>query len=111
MVYLVAGYILNQDQVMQWCLPRNIEPPDIYNIMLTLNRWLSSRNIPTCLLAVDFRGDSMYLVVTGRLIDSTATRTAFTPLKEDDRARKVKRQMDMGDVEFVTVADPYYQYE
>jgi hypothetical protein len=44
-----------------------------------------------------------YIVVTGRLDDFKATTTAFNPLKEDNRALDVKRQMSMGDVEFVTV--------
>jgi hypothetical protein len=68
------------------------------------NRWLRDRGIPTRLLAVTFRDTGMYLVVTGRKF---GTETALKPLREDEHALSVKSQMGMGDVEFVTVANPY----
>jgi hypothetical protein len=54
--------------------------------------------------------DAMFPFVVDRLNGSTATSSVFTLLKEDDRVREVKRQIDMGGIEFITVSDRYFQY-
>ena len=100
-VYLASDYIdiLSREQVMQYtCRSRT---PDIYNITLFVNR---KPGYPTSLLAVYFHEDVIYLV-TDRL--NTPPLPTFAPLKEDDRARKVKVQIDMGHAEFVTISDPF----
>jgi len=51
--------------------------------------------------------DAMFPFVVDRLNGSTATSSVFTLLKEDDRAREVKRTIDMGGIEFITVPDQY----
>jgi len=107
MVYLVGGYLLTPDQVLQWCQDHNIQDPTPVSTTLVVNCWLRERSIATRLLAVTFRKEDLYLVVTARRNDGNATATEFEPLKEDDHALLVKRQMDVGDIEFVTVPNPY----
>jgi len=51
--------------------------------------------------------DAMFPFVVDRLNGSTATSSVFTLLKEDDRAREVKRTIDMGGIKFITVPDQY----
>jgi hypothetical protein len=106
MVYLVGGYKLTRDQVLQWCRPRNLGPPE-FNITLVVNRWLSSQNIPTRLLACDYHEKCIYLVVTNRRVDSKGTPTAFEPFQESERVRNIKNHLEMDGVEFVTVPNPY----
>ncbi|PFH49882.1 hypothetical protein AMATHDRAFT_48359 [Amanita thiersii Skay4041] len=102
-MYLVGGYILTPDQVRQWCLAHEIEDPTPASATILVNRWLREHSIPTRLLAVTFRKESMYLIVTTRRSDPIATQISFKPFEENDRARQVKSQLDVGDVEFVTV--------
>ena len=52
----------------------------------------------------------MFPFVVDRLNGSTATSSMSTLSKEDDRAHEVKRQIDMGGIEFITVSDRYFQY-
>jgi len=108
MVYLVGGYILTPDQVLQWSRGHNIDDPTpVNNMTLAVNYYLRERHIPTRLLAVTFREEDLYLVVTARRTDSSATETQFEPFKEDSHALSVKAQINVGDVEFVTVPNPY----
>jgi hypothetical protein len=54
--------------------------------------------------------DAMFPFVVDRLNGSTATSSMSTLSKEDDRAHEVKRQIDMGGIEFITVSNRYFQY-
>jgi hypothetical protein len=93
MVYLVGGYKLTRDQVLQWCQPRNLNPPE-FNITLVVNRWLSSQNVHTRLLACDYQRECVYLVVTDRKVDPKGTFDEFEPFQESERARNIKRVKD-----------------
>jgi len=106
MVYLVGGYELTRNQALEWCEAHDIHPPRS-GIMVHVNRWLASQNISTRLLACDYRGESIFLVVTSRRNDASETETEFELLEESDHARKIKKHLEMDDVEFVTVANPY----
>lgn len=106
MVYLVGGYKLTPDQARNWCSRENLQPPES-NISLFINRWLREKNITTRLLACDYREEPIFLVVTMRRVDPTGKPTHFELFKEDDRARFIKEQIGIDDVEFVTVPNPY----
>jgi hypothetical protein len=106
MVYLVGGYKLARHQVLKWCEAHNIYPPRS-NIMVFVNRWLISHSVPTRLLACDYDGECIFLVVTHRKVDLTGTPAEFEPFLENEHSRKIKKQLEMDDVEFVTVANPY----
>ena len=107
MVYLVGGYKLTRDQVLQWCRPRGLDPPD-GNVTLDVNDWLRTHNIAqTRLLSCTYHAETIYLVVTNRRIDRNATRDNFMPFAESENARRIKELVGLGDIEFVTVPNPY----
>jgi hypothetical protein len=107
MVYLVGGYKLTEDQVLEWCRPRNIQPPD-GNTTLFVNRWLRSQGIKnTRLLACDYYGETIFLVVTDRKVDGIGSLDNFEAFRESERACQIKKLLQVGDVEFVTVPNPY----
>jgi len=106
MVYLVGGYKLTEDQVLQWCRPRNIDPPK-YQVAGTIDRWLSSQKIPIRLLPCDYEQKCIFLVVTDRRVDPKGTINDFEPFQESERARNIKDRLEIDDVEFVTVPNPY----
>jgi hypothetical protein len=110
MVYVVGGYILSWEKVVQWGRLNNCEPPNRANATLAINYWLEDNGIyKTRLLAVDYKEVPMYLVVTDRKTED-GTRKRFTPFVESERARKIKEELtkELGDVEYVTIADPYF---
>jgi len=107
MVYLVGGYKLTHDQVLEWCRPRDIDPPD-GNTTLFVNRWLRSQGIKqTRLLACDYHGETIFLVVTDRKLDGNGTSNNFEAFRESEKACQIKELLQVGEVEFVTVANPY----
>jgi hypothetical protein len=106
MVYLVGGYKLTPDQARNWCSRENLQPPPS-NISLFVNRWLREKNIKTRLLACGYCDEDIFLVVTTRRIDPAGKPTQFEPFKEDDKARFIKKQIGIENVEFVTVPNPY----
>ena len=75
-----------------------------------VNEWLSENRIKTCLLACGYHGETIWLVVTDKRVDPTGTPDIFEEFKESERVRQIKSYMDVGDVELVTVADPYGYY-
>jgi len=109
MVYLVGGYILSWEQVVHWGRLKNCEPPNRANATIAINHWLKTNGVKTRLLAVDYKEEPMYLVVTDRKTD-VGTRKLFTPLVESERACGIKEELneELGDVEYVTIADPYF---
>jgi hypothetical protein len=106
MVYLVGGYKLTPDEARNWCSLHDLHPPEC-NISLFVNRWLRERDMKTRVLACDYRGEPIFLVVTTRRVDRTGTPARFEPFVEDDRARFIKKQIKIESVEFVTVPNPY----
>ena len=112
MVYLVGGYKLTYEQTLGWCHSNNIYPPES-NISRYVNRWLRNKSIPTRLLACDYQGEPIFLVVTHKRLDNTGTaRSIRTVPRGPERALSVKeemKEMNIGasDVEFVTVPNPY----
>jgi hypothetical protein len=107
MVYLVGGYKLTRDQVLEWCGRCNIDPPDVGNTTLVVNRWLRTQCIKTRLLACDYDGGPIYLVVTNRKIDRNGTPGEFEAFQESEKASEIKGLLGVGEVEFVTVPNPY----
>ena len=103
MVYVVGGYKLTREQVLEWGRPHNLQPSE-GNTTVCVNRWLKSQGIKTRLLACDYEGVCIFLVVTARKYDGKGTPNE---LEEDDRARGIKEEMKIDGVEYVTVADPY----
>ena len=68
------------------------------------NRWLRERQIRTHLLAVLFRNeDLLFLVLTARRNDASATITEFKPFEEDS----INACLDVGDVEILTMLDNF----
>ncbi|GBE84684.1 hypothetical protein BKA93DRAFT_215122 [Sparassis latifolia] len=107
-MYLVGGYKLTPDQVLEWCGRHGLVPPEgCYAI--TVNRYLKSQMSGHRLLPCDYEGEPIFLVVTNRVIDPTATRTNYQPFEESDDARRIRKVLASDDlhVEFVTVPDPY----
>jgi hypothetical protein len=49
----------------------------------------------------------MFLVVTDRKVDGNGTSDNFEPFQESERARKIKKLLEVGEVEFITVPNPY----
>jgi hypothetical protein len=103
MVYLFGGYLVTRDQVLQWCLDHNLGSPCLVNTTFVVDDWLREQHIPSRLRGVTYRRQDWYLLITARRKDARATFTKFKPLKEDDHALSIKTQMNMGDVEFVTI--------
>jgi hypothetical protein len=104
-LYLVGGYKISQEQVYKWCRAHDINPP-AYEIMLTVNRWLSRKNIRTRIFAHNFNGmeeECSFVVVTDKR--STTWSAEMIAFEETDRARYIKLHlgMDDADLEFVTV--------
>jgi hypothetical protein len=58
-------------------------------------------------LACDYHEETIYLVVTDRKIDSHGTCDNFEAFQESERALEIKELVNVGDVEFVTVPNPY----
>lgn len=107
MVYLVGGYKLTHKQALDWCTLRDLDPPN-GNITLFMNRWLRGKGITqTRVLACDYHEETIYLVVTDRKIDSHGTCDNFEAFQESERALEIKELVNVGDVEFVTVPNPY----
>ena len=102
-MYVVGGYKLTEEQVHEWCRPHDLHPT-VGCTTVIVNRWLKSQGIKTRLLACDYEGKCIFLVVTARKYDGKGTPNE---LEEDDRARGIKEEMKIDDVEFVSVADPY----
>jgi hypothetical protein len=86
MVYVVGGYKLTREQVLEWGRPHNLQPSE-GNTTLCVNRWLKSQGIKTRLLACDYEEKCIFLVVTARKYDGKGT---LNKLEEDDRARGIK---------------------
>ena len=78
MVYFVGGYKLTHEQTLGWCHSNNLCPPES-NISRYVNRWLRNESIPTCLLACDYQGEPIFLVVTHKQLDNTGTAAQFEP--------------------------------
>ena len=107
MVYLVGGYKLTRDQVLEWCRPRDLDPPH-GNTTLFVNCWLHHQGIKqTHLLACDYYRAAIFLVVTDRKIDGNGTPNDFEPFREGKKACQIKELLQVGEVEFVTVANLY----
>ena len=102
-MYVVGGYKLTREQVLEWGRPHNLQP-SVGVTTVCINNWLEKQGIKTRLLGCDYEGKFIYLVVTARKYDRNGTPNE---LEEDDRARGIKEEMKIDDVEFVTVADPY----
>jgi hypothetical protein len=105
-MYLVGGYKLTEEQVLDWCKPRGLEPGWPL-VSYTVNRHLKKQNIPFRILTCGYEGDTVYLLVTNQKEDPTATPKHYMLFEENDGARKVKERMGIPDVEFITVANPY----
>jgi hypothetical protein len=106
MVYLVGGYKLTEEHVRAWSEPRGIVLwENAY--MVSVNRWLQRNGIRTRLLACDYEGECIFLVVTHEKVAPDSTPTKFKPFVESERSLKVKRELEIGDVEFVTIVNPY----
>ncbi|KAF8815499.1 hypothetical protein BYT27DRAFT_6681209 [Phlegmacium glaucopus] len=58
--------------------------------MSTVNRYLRNQNIPFRILACDYEGASIFLLVTNRKDDRTATPERYELFEESDAARNVK---------------------
>ncbi|KAF8815505.1 hypothetical protein BYT27DRAFT_6681020 [Phlegmacium glaucopus] len=107
-MYLVGGYKMTEDQVLEWCKPRGLKPTmGLY--MSTVNRYLRNQNIPLRILACDYEREPIFLLVTNRKEDPTATPGRYELFEESDAARNIKEQMGIPGVEFITVANPYHQ--
>lgn len=107
MVYLVGGYQLTRKQVLEWCHPRHLNPP-VGNTTVFVNRWLRDNGIThTRLLACDYHQKPIFLVVTDRKVDGNGTSDNFQPFQESERAREIKKLLEVGEVEFITVPNPY----
>ena len=73
MVYLVGGYKLTREQVLEWCHPRDLYPP-VGNTTVFINHWLRSNGITqTRLLACDYHKEPKFLVVTDRKVNRNGT--------------------------------------
>lgn len=81
MVYLVGGYKLTHEQTLSWCHSNDLYPPES-NISRYVNRWLCNKSIPTCLLACDYQGEPIFLVVTHKRLDNTGAAAQFEPFQE-----------------------------
>jgi Uri superfamily endonuclease len=78
--------------------------------MYTVNRHLKQNDIPHCFLAyLDNEGRVMYLLVTHRKNDHTATALQYEPFQETELAREIKKMVDIPDVGFITVPNPFDQ--
>lgn len=110
MVDLYGGYKLTMDQTLMWCHEHDLFPPE-GNIALYVNRWLRARTIGISLLPCTYQEETIFLIVTQRHLNAKGTLTQFKPFQEDQNARNIKDRMkrfiDIANVEFVTVADPY----
>jgi hypothetical protein len=107
MTLVVGGYKLTRDQVLAWCAPRDINPPK-YNVAVRVNRYLRAQGITrTYLLPCDYQGKPIFLVVTNSKDDPKATTDKFESFHESEAARRIKSELEVEEVEFVTVANPY----
>jgi len=109
MVFLVGGYKLTREEVLEWCQPRGIDPPR-GNITVFVNRWLRQHGIRrTRLLACVYEKSAIFLLVIDRKIAPHETPDNYTPFTESDEAQEIKQHVGVN-AEFVTVADPYGSY-
>lgn len=106
MVLLIAGYALSKAQALDWCKNRGIDPPKSC-ITAYVYRWLRGRGIPTLLHACSYNGRDIFLFTTHRKTALDQTRTHYKPFTEDERALRIKEQLGLNDVEFVTVSGAY----
>jgi hypothetical protein len=107
-MYLVGGYKLTKDQVLEWCKPRGLEP-GWGQVAFIVNDYLRNQDHPFRLLPCEYDGDPIYLLLTNQQVDSTATPKQYMLFEESDAARKVKEQMGIPGVEFITIANPFNQ--
>jgi hypothetical protein len=68
--------------------------------------WLRERHIHACLLGVTYRKGDWYPIAIARRKDARATFKRFKFLEEDSHARTIKAELNMGDLEFVTIPRP-----
>ena len=47
------------------------------------------------------------MVVTNRRIDSNGTPDKFEPFEESERERQIKKLLELDEIDFVTVPNPY----
>ena len=104
MVYLVGGYKQTLTR------PGPCVVPPTWKHQRFRRRVALRESHKTCLLACGYHGETIWLVVTNKRIDPNATPDTFEEFKESERARQIKGYMNVDDVEFVTVADPYDYY-
>jgi hypothetical protein len=103
MVLLVGGYKLTQAQALAWCHAHDIFPLE-GNITALVNRWMRRQRLRIRLHACSYQKECIFLVLTDLRHDYS--QGAFEPFEESEDAKRIKEQMGVGDVEFVTVADP-----
>jgi hypothetical protein len=73
-----------------------------------VNRQLRSNGITqTRLLACDNHRKPIFLVVTGRKIDPNGTSDNFKSFLKSERACQIRKLLEIGDVEFITIPNPY----
>ena len=95
MVYLVGGYKLTYEQTLGWCHSNDLYPPES-NISRYVNRWLRNESIPTCLLACDYQGEPIFLVVTHKRLDNTGTARSIRTVPRGPESPECQRG-DEGD--------------
>ena len=110
MVYLVGGYLLTFQQVLDFGTRNGIEIPILEASTICTNRWLKSQSVPFRLRATSYEGQPRIVLVTRAKSRSDETKDNFTPFSESLEDQKVKRKMvewdeRLKDVEYVTVAN------
>jgi hypothetical protein len=110
MVYLVGGYLLTIQQVLDFAQRNGFEIPSFEASTICSNRWLKSQSVPFRLRATSYEGQPRIVLVTRAKSRSDETKDNFTPFSENLEDQKVKRKMvqwdeRLKDVEYVTVVN------
>jgi hypothetical protein len=106
-MYLVGGYKLTEEQVRQWCTEKHLEDPEWGQISFIVNSYLREQDLRYRILACDCEEETIFLLVTMSREDPNATEERYGSFKESGPARRVKEQIGIPDVQFITVANPY----
>ena len=106
--WLISLVVTNSRTIrLKWCWPWDIDPPD-GNTTLFVNRWLYGQSIEqTQLLACDYHEETIFLTITNWKLDGNGKSNDFEAFRDSEKACKIKELLQVGEVEFVTVANLY----
>ena len=102
----VGGYKRTPEQIEAWFEERGVKLQEGFYTVLA-NRYLTKEKFQARIRSCDYEGKHNFVVITHRKTteDSVGAGGKVIKFEEDDQARSIKTEMELQDVEFVTLTE------